>query len=284
MLLFRPGRLALICASISLAATTASCAPPMPEPGSTQAQLPAKTEAAPPAAAVKQETPDAAELRARLTKAMPDLVLDSVHPAAIPGLYEVRRGSMFGYVSADGKYLISGDLVNLETGEELTENSRRQLRLDALAQHGSESIEFFPPKGQLQNVVTVFTDVDCGYCRKLHSEIASYNDLGIGIRYMFYPRSGPGSESFKQAESVWCSMDRKSALTKAKQGVHLPAAPEGCKTPVLAEYTLGGELGLRGTPMMVLPNGEVVNGYVPADRLAQRLTEISLPAAAKSAP
>ncbi|MDP3857590.1 MAG: DsbC family protein [Stagnimonas sp.] len=281
MSLSHPGRLALICASLSLAASTASCAPPMPAEGGK-----AKTESKPAAAApvAREETPDAAQLRAKLAERLPDVALDSVHPAAVPGLFEIRRGSLFGYVTADGKYLISGDLVNLETGEELTENSRKASRIELLAQLDGQTIDFFPQDQPPQFVVTAFTDTDCGYCRKLHSEIADYNALGIGIRYAFFPRQGPGSESFKQAESVWCAMDRKTALTQAKLGAHLAEAPKGCKNPVLAQYQLGSELGLRGTPMLILPDGEVVNGYVPAERLAQRLVEASLPPAAKGAP
>lgn len=281
------GRLGLLCVSLTVAATTASCAPPMPAAGE-QAKANAKTDttavaAAVDAAPVREETPDAAKLRAKLAERLPDVALDSVHPAAIPGLFEIRRGSLFGYVSADGKYLISGDLVNLETGEELTENSRKASRIESLAQLEGRTIDFFP-KEKPQFVVTVFTDTDCGYCRKLHAEMADYNALGIGIRYAFYPRQGPGSESFKQAESIWCSMDRKAALTQAKLGAHLPEAPKGCENPVMADYNLGGELGLRGTPMLILPDGTVVNGYVPADRLAQQLVEASLPKLAKSAP
>lgn len=276
------GRLALICTSLSVAATTASCAPPMPaDGGKAKTDAPATTAQAAP---VKQETPDAAQLRATLAKHLPDVALDSVHPSAVPGLFEIRRGSLFGYVSADGKYLISGDLVNLETGEEITENSRKASRVESLANLKSEAIEFFPQGKDPQFVVTVFTDTDCGYCRKLHSEIASYNALGIGIRYLFYPRQGPGSPSFKQAEAVWCSKDRKAALTQAKMGAHIPEPEKPCENPVMAEYTLGGELGLRGTPMMILPDGEVVNGYVPADRLAQQLVQATMPKMAKSAP
>ena len=285
MPLFRPGRLALTCLFLSLAASTASCAPPMPADGEkAKSGTKAEAKAAAPAAP-REETADAGELRKKLAERMPDVALDSVHPSAIPGLFEIRRGSLFGYVSADGQYLISGDMVNLATGEEITENSRKGSRVEALAKLDGKGIDFFPEGKPPQFIVTAFTDIDCGYCRKLHSEIADYNARGIGIRYVFYPRQGPGSPSFKQAEAVWCSKDRQAALTQAKMGGHIPDAPAGCENPVLAEYTLGSELGLRGTPMLILPDGEVINGYVPADRLAQKLVEASLPAAgAKSAP
>jgi thiol:disulfide interchange protein DsbC len=116
----------------------------------------------------------------------------------------------------------------------------------------------------------VFTDIDCGYCRKLHSEMAQYNARGIGIRYLFYPRSGPNTESFSAAQAVWCSTDRKEALTQAKRGMHI-SAPTSCPNPVQQQYDAGEALGINATPMMVLPDGEIVRGYVPAPTLAQRL-------------
>ena len=277
----RSFRYALI--SLSLAATTAACAPPLPEGavakavGATSAVADAKTPVA-----VPGDSAAVAAVRAQLAKAMPDVTLDAIHPSAVPGLYEIQRGSLYGYVTADGKFLISGDLVNLQSGEEITEGSRKTARLDDLAKLGDQYIEFDPPNGKPDHVVTVFTDTDCGYCRKLHSEIGTYTALGIGIRYVFYPRQGPGSPSFQQAEAVWCSADRKAAFTKAKLGEKITAA--ACKNPVQRDWELGQKFGLRGTPMLILPNGEVVNGYVPADRLAQRLVESSLPASARGQP
>lgn len=243
--------------------------------------MPAVVDAKAPAK-VAGDTAEIASVRAQLAKAMPDVVLDAIRPSAVPGLFEIQRGSLYGYVTADGKFLISGDLVNLQTGEELTENSRKTARLADLAKLGDQYIEFDPPNGKPDHVVTVFTDTDCGYCRKLHSEIGTYTALGIGIRYVFYPRSGPGSPSFLQAEAVWCSADRKAAFTSAKLGEQITAA--ACQNPVQKDWELGQKFGLRGTPMLVLPDGEVINGYVPADRLAQRLLESSLPASARSQP
>ena len=104
----------------------------------------------------------------------------------------------------------------------------------------------------------------------MHSELADYLAEDIGIRYVFYPRSGPGTESFRKAEAVWCSSDRKKALTEAKQGAAMKG-DSSCANPVLADYQLGQELGLRGTPMIVLPDGEIINGYVPAASLAAQL-------------
>ncbi len=282
-------------AALASVIVVAACAPPMPAEASAKdakkRAAPAAAAAAAAAASVQTPAPAAGvaaktveEMRARLEQTMPDIQFDEVRTSVLPGFFEVQRGANFGYISADGQYLLTGDLINVATGEQITENARKAGRLAALDKLSDSYIEFAPKAGAKQ-VVTVFTDIDCGYCRKLHAEMDSYNALGISIRYAFFPRSGPGSPSFEQAKAVACSTDRKGAMTLAKQGSKLPPAPAGCKDTVQAEYDLGLELGLRGTPMMVLPDGEIVNGYMPAASLAGRLASSGFPAAAgKSAP
>lgn len=212
------------------------------------------------------------QLRAKLSQMLPGLKPENVRPAEVAGLYEVQDGANFGYVTADGKYLITGDLVELATGQSLTENRRRNDRLAQLKALGEANMIVYAPEQGTQHEVTVFTDVDCGYCRKFHSEIAQYNALGIKVRYVFYPRTGPDSESFRKAESVWCSADHKAALTQAKLGLS-PAGASNCENPIRREWDLGNALGLRGTPMLVLEDGSVVNGYMPPAVLAQRLAK-----------
>lgn len=199
----------------------------------------------------------------------------NVKPSPIPGVYQIQHQREFAYVTADGRYLLRGDLVDLKTGEELTENLRRADRLEVLAKLGPKKlIEFAPPAPvAAKYTVTVFTDIDCGYCRKLHSEIAQYNAKGIAIRYAFFPRSGPDTESWKSAEAVWCSADQRKALTDAKAGQTIKISGKVCDNPVAEEYKIAQDLGIRGTPMMVLPNGDVYPGYVPAAQLAAKLAE-----------
>ncbi|WP_293371916.1 thioredoxin fold domain-containing protein [Nevskia sp.] len=199
----------------------------------------------------------------------------NVRPSPIAGLYEIQHQREFAYVTADGRYLLRGDLVDLKSGEELTENRRRVDRLDVLAKLGSKKfIEFAPPPPVVAKyTVTVFTDIDCGYCRKLHSEIAQYNAKGIAIRYAFYPRSGPDTDAWRSAEAVWCAADQHKALTDAKAGAEVKIKGKVCDNPIAEEYQLAQDLGIRGTPMMVLPNGDVYPGYVPAAQLAAKLAE-----------
>jgi thiol:disulfide interchange protein DsbC len=242
----------------SSAALLAACAPPQD---------------APPAGAAAGEDAGLEAVRSAVVKAIPGMAAEDVHPTAVAGLYELRQSGQYGYVTGDGRFLIDGDLIDLATRANLTENKRKQDRVTRLASLGAENLIVFAPEdGKTRHTVTVFTDIDCGYCRKLHREVGEYNALGIAIQYAFYPRSGPNTPSFKKAEKVWCSADRHEALTLAKQGVEFAGEP-GCENPVAREYQLGAELGLRGTPMMILPDGEVVNGYVPAAALAERLTQ-----------
>jgi thiol:disulfide interchange protein DsbC len=272
MLMTRRGTIAAAATLIGL--LSAACAPEYssdhaastPQAASTDATMPAGTPGEP----VSLE-----QIRDILGKAIPDLKPESVRPAAAPGLYELQSGSLFGYITQDGRYLIEGDLIDLQTGESLTENTRKTDRLAKLAALGEDKMIVFAPNGGVADnrKVTVFTDVDCGYCRKLHREMDQYLAKGIEIRYAFYPRSGPGTDSFRKAEAVWCSADRKEAMTVAKQ-TGKADGPVDCDNPVREEWELGAELGLRGTPMMILPNGEVVNGYVPAGPLADRLAAL----------
>ena len=221
-------------------------------------------------------------LRDLLVKKIPDLKRENIQPSPIPGVFEVQRGYLFGYVSADGRYLIQGDLVDMEKGEEITENRRRADRLAALKALGNNYIEFAPtPPIATKYTINVFTDVDCGYCRKLHNDIAGYNAQGIAVRYLFFPRSGPNTESFYKAQAVWCSADRRDALTRAKRGETLAAGTK-CENPVLREYKLGEDLGVHGTPAMVLPNGDLFPGYVPPTQLAALLASTASPALAQT--
>jgi len=210
------------------------------------------------------------KVRKKVTEALPGVQKENVNPSAAPGLYEIRKGSVFGYVTADGRYLIQGDMVDIVTGEEITEKQRMGARVDVLKQFGPDRVIEFAPKDP-KYVVTVFTDIDCGYCRKLHSEIQDYNDKGIAIRYVFFPRSGPDTPSWEKAQKVWCSADRKEALTQAKRGVALNS-PSTCPNPVQQQYEAGEALGINATPMLLLPDGEIVRGYVPARSLIARLT------------
>lgn len=219
----------------------------------------------PASATVKQ--PDLTRLQAALNGEKPD----AVNPTAIPGLYEVVVGGQVLYLSEDGRFIVQGDILDLGSRANLTENRRGELRGKAIEAVGENRMVVFAPEGPVKHTVTVFTDIDCGYCRKMHSQMAGYHKEGIKIRYLWFPREGKGSESFDKAVSVWCADNRQDAMTKAKRGESVE--PKTCDNPVQAQYELGQKLGVRGTPSMILENGDMIPGYVPPTQLAQLLAE-----------
>jgi thiol:disulfide interchange protein DsbC len=192
-------------------------------------------------------------------------------PTPVPGIVEVRRGADIVYMTNDGQYVFTGDLYQLSTRNNLSEARRRELRTQLInALPESQMVIFSPPSPKY--TVTVFTDVDCGYCRELHRQIAEYNRLGVRVRYMFFPRTGPNTDSWHKAEQVWCSADRKAALTRAKLGEDLDARP-CATTPVAQEYALGKALGIEGTPGIYAANGALLGGYLPPDALLAALAQ-----------
>ena len=163
-----------------------------------------------------------------------------------------------------------GTILDIKNRENLTEPRKTKARMAAIDAVGVDNMIVFAPENP-KHSITVFTDIDCGYCRKLHREIDQYNEAGIGVRYLFYPRAGVGSPSFKKAISVWCADDKRQALTDAKNGKD--PAPKECENPVADHFKLGGLLGVSGTPAVVLDDGQMVPGYVPAERMAAFLAQ-----------
>jgi thiol:disulfide interchange protein DsbC len=205
----------------------------------------------------------------RLDERFPGHDVKEVVKAPLPGFYEAVLGGEVVYVSEDANYLLHGSLYDLREGlVNVTEARQNTARRDAMAALSEDEMIIFGPE-KADHTITVFTDIDCGYCRKLHGEMDRYNDAGIRIRYLFYPRSGPNTPSFDKAVSVWCADDRQEAMTAAKRGDDVEART--CDNPVMKDYELGQQMGITGTPAMVLNDGQLVPGYVPADRLKAML-------------
>jgi thiol:disulfide interchange protein DsbC len=237
------------------------------------AQQPAAPAAAapapPPATAAANGKADA---RIELSKKIPGTKPDDFRQSPVPGLWELARGADIVYVTADARFALAGDLYEIATDTNVSERRRRDARLEMINGVPESQMVVFSPKDP-KYTVTVFTDVDCGYCRKMHSEIAKYNELGIRVRYLFYPRTGPNTESWDKAVAVWCSPNRNDALTRAKRGEAIKMAKCGT-TPVDHDYELGQEIGLRGTPAILLANGDMLPGYLPPAELAKRLQSV----------
>jgi thiol:disulfide interchange protein DsbC len=210
-----------------------------------------------------------AKLLSRLKALRPDIPVEQVTESPLPGFYalELTGGTVF-YGTADGRYLFAGDLYELGTTDlvNVTDISRAGMRQELMATVALQDMVIFPATADRKGVINVFTDVDCGYCRKLHQEVPELNEMGIEVRYLAYPRAGIGSPGYTKIVSAWCADDRNSALTELKAGGEIPE--QQCENPVASQYELGRDVGVTGTPAIVLEDGRLLPGYAPAADLA----------------
>lgn len=219
-----------------------------------------------------QDTATSEELKVvqeKVSSLFQEIKPEHIFPSPIDGWYTIRKGAIVAYISSDGRYLLQGDVIDLDQQVNLSELERNEARIDMMAAiPDSETIIFSPD--EVLHRVSVFTDVDCTYCRRLHSQIDEYLEKGIEVRYLLYPRNGPLSESWATAQNVWCAKDRNAALTAAKLDQRFETST--CDSAVVSEhFAVGQDVGLRGTPAIVLDDGRLVSGYLPPDQLALRL-------------
>jgi thiol:disulfide interchange protein DsbC len=213
----------------------------------------------------------ASDPRAVIAKKFPEVKVDDIKLSPIPGIYQVPVGADTAYVSSDGKYIIAGDLYEIDSRTNLTEQGRSAARVKLLNKLDERDMIVFAPQ-VVKHTITVFTDIECGYCRKLHSQIDQLQKLGIKVRYAAYPRQGPGTSDWKKMEQVWCSKDRQTAITQAKLGQAVQA-PNCGATPVGKQFQLGEDLGVRGTPEIFTRNGDYIGGYLAPDDLVKQVIE-----------
>jgi thiol:disulfide interchange protein DsbC len=215
---------------------------------------------------------EAAALVAKLKALRPDIPIEAVRKSPLPDIYalELTGGTVF-YGTKDGRYLFAGDLYELGETDlvNLADIGRAEKRRALMDSVAVSDMVVFPASGETKAVINVFTDVDCGYCRKLHQEVADLNDFGIEVRYLAYPRAGVGSPSYTKIVSAWCAADPNAALTQLKAGNDIP--PKSCDNPVAAQFALGQEIGVTGTPAIVLEDGRLIPGYAPAAELAANI-------------
>lgn len=210
------------------------------------------------------------KIRAVLKEAIPDAEIMSITPS-VAGLYAIKAkgyGST-AYMTADGKYMFQGEIIEIEGSKlsNITEKGMAEARKAALASVATKDMIIYPAsEGKTKGVVYVFTDVDCGYCRKIHQEVPVMNQMGIEVRYLAFPRAGYPSPTSQKMDAIWCNADRNDAMTKAKN--NLPVPPASCENPIKAQYELGQELGVRGTPAVFLEDGTQVGGYLSPKDLA----------------
>lgn len=214
---------------------------------------------------------DLQQVREKVAEMFDSIEPEHVNVSPVDGWYTIQKGSIVAYITKDGRYLLQGDLIDLDNDINLTEASRSASRRDLMASVTSDRAITFSPT-ETKYSVSVFTDVECTYCRRLHSQIDEYLAHGIEVRYLLYPRNGPASRSWNTSEEVWCARDRQNALTMAKLDRKFETS--NCDASIIQDnYLMGKAIGLSGTPAMVLDNGTLIGGYLPPDALLQRLEQ-----------
>lgn len=209
------------------------------------------------------------DLKSKLAAQFPDVPLETLrHSRALPGWYELELGMRMLYVSADGKRLVAGEVIDLESQANLTQAWRRGKALALIEAVGEDNMIVLGA-ADARHTVTVFTDVDCPYCARLHRDVPALNRAGVKVRYLLYPRAGVGSRTYRRSVAVWCADDRAQAVGAAKAGQ--PLDMKTCDNPVAGHYELGRRLEIRGTPTIFLDDGSVIGGYVPPERLLAML-------------
>ncbi len=218
-----------------------------------------------------QADADLEQVRQKVAETFELINPEDIQASPVEGWYTIQKGSIVAYLSADGRYLLQGDMIDLDAQVNLSEVARTNARRDLMASVTDEQLITFSPE-EVKYSVSIFTDIDCSYCRRLHAQIEEYLAYGIEVRYLLYPRNGPASRAWNTAEEVWCSSDRQNALTLAKLDRKFETSP--CDSSMVQQhYGIGRDVGLSGTPAIVFSDGTLVAGYLPPSQLAARLEQ-----------
>lgn len=213
---------------------------------------------------------DIKQLKQVLPNVLPAAANAEITASPVAGLYQVVAGGQVLYMTRDATFVLDGDLFNMQTRTNLTENARGAIRLNALDELGEKNMIVYQPKGDVKHTITVFTDIYCPYCVRLHNEMEQYLNNGVKVRYIFVPFKGP--KSVEASVSVWCAKDQNKALSKAKAGEDIKQL--SCDNPVKKHQALAAALSIRGTPAIMLENGQLMPGYVPAGKLIEQLNTL----------
>jgi thiol:disulfide interchange protein DsbC len=211
---------------------------------------------------------DVAQLKKKVEAAMPGIVFDEFKPSPVAGLYEGVIGTRVAYFSADGAFMFNGDLIDLRAHKNLSEAKRATLLTKVLDQIGEANMIVMGP-AKPKRTITVFTDVDCPYCAKLHLEVPELTKNGVKVRYLLFPSGGLGTNTYNRSVAVWCAADRVKAIGIAKAGGKIDM--QTCDNPVARHYQLGKDIGVGGTPTIYVDDGQIMPGYMPAARLLEAL-------------
>jgi len=209
------------------------------------------------------------QIRKNIEANLPGIPVGSLEETPIEGIYELVTDGQIYYINESATYLLDGSLISLQNRENLTEGRLGGLHVGLIGDIGEENMLIYEPEQESNRSITVFTDISCGYCRRLHSELDTLLEEGVRVRYLLFPRAGLGTQAHKDLESVWCADDPQAAMTNAKAGGTIE--PKSCENPIESHVALAERIGLRGTPLIYLDNGERVPGYREATSLAESI-------------
>lgn len=214
------------------------------------------------------EKADIEKVRAELIKMIPVAGDAEIIAAPVQGVYRIQIQGNYAFAYVDGDYVLLGDLYDTKEKVNLGDKASAERMATLIENVSTDQMIVYGPEDAKRHI-TVFTDIDCGYCRKLHLEVPELNEAGIQVRYLAFPRAGVNSESHKKYVSVWCNDDQQAALTDAKAGKTVASAT--CDNPIESSYNLGREVGVRGTPTIIFDDGTITPGYIPSKQLIARL-------------
>lgn len=210
------------------------------------------------------------EIKQRLVKQIPELSDAKVSTTPVAGLYAVQQGAFVFYTSADANYVLRGDLLSLVDQRNLTEEAQQSFRVSVLKRLSEkDTINFVPEKSKASHSITVFTDVDCPYCHQMHQMVPKLLEAGIAVRYVMYPRAGVDSPSYQKTVHAWCQRANKAELDQLMKGGAAPTKLTTCAHPIKQQFELANELGLQGTPSIILADGRLIPGLAPFEELVR---------------
>ncbi len=220
----------------------------------------------------KAKNDEIKQVREALLTAMQQAAGATIKSTPIKGLYEVLSGPQILYVTRDARYVIDGDMFDLQKRINLTEDTRGIIRKNEVGKLGENNMLVYTPKGDVKHTITVFTDIYCPYCRRFHQEMNDYMAGGVKVRYVFLPFKG--KKSYDTSVSVWCAKNPQQAMDKAKAGKDVE--PKTCEHPIDQHRSLSQTIGIRGTPAIMFENGQLNPGYAPATKVIEQMEAMGL--------
>lgn len=210
-------------------------------------------------------------LQVEINERFDGLEITALTVSPVPGVYELVSGGQVFYISEDANHLFTGALIDTVTQADLTAARKSKIYLDIINEIDDKDMLVYEPENEAKGTVTVFTDTSCPYCSRLHAEIDELLDEGIRVRYLMFPRAGIGSKTHQELESVWCAEDPHEAMTDAKAGMLID--PATCDNPIEMHVEVANAIGLRGTPLIYLDDGQAIAGYRPAKDIINLIKE-----------